>query len=71
MPFADKLDNALIMTVEPGFGGQKFQSQQMSKVKLLREKFPQLNIQVDGGITIENISECAKAGASKFFNPQF
>lgn len=36
----------------------------MSKVRTLREKFPQLNIQVDGGITIDNIEECAVAGAN-------
>lgn len=36
----------------------------MSKVRELRQKFPGLNIQVDGGITIDNISECAEAGAN-------
>lgn len=52
------------MTVEPGFGGQKFQAEQMPKVRLLREKFPRLNVQVDGGITIDNVAECANAGAN-------
>ena len=39
-------------------------SDMMSKVKLLRSKFPDLNIQVDGGVTASNIDECAEAGAN-------
>eukprot|EP00922_Rhytidocystis_sp_ex-Travisia-forbesii_P028530 GHVS01041878.1.p1 GENE.GHVS01041878.1~~GHVS01041878.1.p1 ORF type:complete len:191 (+),score=32.02 GHVS01041878.1:408-980(+) len=48
----------LVMTVEPGFGGQTFMSETMPKVKMARSKFPLLNIQVDGGLT-EDTAECA------------
>src|SRR5207249_3038644 len=61
--FADLL---LIMTVEPGFGGQKFMTDILNKVKQLREKFPTKNIQVDGGVDISNIGSCAQAGANVF-----
>ncbi|GMM36006.1 ribulose-phosphate 3-epimerase [Saccharomycopsis crataegensis] len=60
----DKLDMALVMTVEPGFGGQSFMANMMPKVEKLREKFPQLNIQVDGGLGKGTIGHAATAGAN-------
>ncbi|KAJ8733355.1 hypothetical protein PYW08_001653 [Mythimna loreyi] len=57
-------DMVLIMTVEPGFGGQKFMEDQMTKVKYLRDQYPLLDIEVDGGVGPATISCCANAGAN-------
>jgi len=65
------LDMLLVMTVEPGFGGQKFMQGQMEKVQQAREFIeglpePRAWLQVDGGINLETISTAAQAGADTF-----
>ena len=57
-------DMVLIMTVEPGFGGQKFMASEMPKVRELREKYPDLDIEVDGGLAEGTVDEAAEAGAN-------
>ena len=55
----------LVMTVEPGFGGQKFMTDMMSKVEQLRSLVPDdFDIQVDGGLAADTIDAAAKAGAN-------
>ncbi|RPB23378.1 ribulose-phosphate 3-epimeras-like protein [Terfezia boudieri ATCC MYA-4762] len=61
---AEQPDMVLVMTVEPGFGGQKFQERCMPKVKALREKYPDLDIEVDGGVSLDTIDVAADAGAN-------
>lgn len=65
--YLEKLDMVLVMTVEPGFGGQSFMADMLEKVKIIREKADEINpnllIQVDGGIIPETAKSCINAGA--------
>jgi ribulose-phosphate 3-epimerase len=54
----------LIMTVEPGFGGQKFMASELPKIEALRKRYPDLNIEIDGGVGPANIDQAAEAGAN-------
>jgi ribulose-phosphate 3-epimerase len=64
------LDMVLVMTVEPGFGGQSFMADQMPKVAQVREAVSRLGgeiwVQVDGGVSASTIEQCAEAGADVF-----
>lgn len=69
-PFLDKIDILLIMTVNPGFGGQPFIRETLPKIQQAeywrREKSLNYRIEVDGGITFSTAAECAQAGADTF-----
>ena len=62
-PFLDRLSMVLVMTVEPGFGGQKFMPDMMEKIRVIKKRRPGILIQVDGGINETTIREAALAGA--------
>lgn len=68
VPYLPQLDLALVMTVEPGFGGQKFMADMMPKVRLLREQIneqnPSCELEVDGGINPRTSLMCIEAGAN-------
>lgn len=65
-PYLDEVDGVLVMTVHPGYGGQRFIEDCMSKVTELRRLRPNLNIMVDGGINAETAVIAARAGANQF-----
>jgi ribulose-phosphate 3-epimerase len=70
----DKLDLVLIMSVNPGFGGQSFISEALAKLKLARARIDavrartgrEIRLEVDGGVKVDNIGTIAKAGADTF-----
>lgn len=65
-PYLSKIAMVLVMTVEPGFGGQSFMEDMLPKIKAIREKADEVNpalmIQVDGGIVPETAKKCVDAG---------
>jgi ribulose-phosphate 3-epimerase len=64
--YIEYLDYVLVMTVEPGFSGQSFMYSCISKIEELKEKYPYLDIQVDGGINEKTFDVCLKSGANIF-----
>jgi ribulose-phosphate 3-epimerase len=70
LPYLDQLDLLLIMTVNPGFGGQPFIHEMLPKIQQAaawrRERSLDYHIEVDGGIDCATASECARAGADVF-----
>lgn len=68
IPYLDKVDMILVMTVEPGFGGQPFIEASYERIKAVRamltERGLETDVQVDGGITKENIQSVIAAGAN-------
>ncbi|MDX1554607.1 MAG: ribulose-phosphate 3-epimerase [Xanthomonadales bacterium] len=66
----DQLDLVLLMSVNPGFGGQKFIPQVLEKVRVVREMIDRsgrdVRLEVDGGVKIDNIAEISAAGADTF-----
>ncbi len=69
-PILAEVDQVLVMTVNPGFGGQKFIRSALSAVKQIRgwiqERDLNVDVEVDGGITADTIGEAAQAGANAF-----
>ncbi len=67
-PYLNKIDMLLVMTVEPGFGGQKYLPASTERIRearrLIQEKGLNVDIEVDGGITKENVSTVLEAGAN-------
>ena len=71
MGLIDDIDQVLIMTVNPGFYGSPFLPEMLDKIKKLREFKPDLNIEVDGGITDKTIHLVDKAGANMFVSGSY
>ena len=64
-PYLGEVDEVLVMTVHPGYGGQKFIADGLPKVSWVRERYPSLDIMVDGGVNGDTAEESVKAGANQ------
>ncbi|MCD6682140.1 MAG: ribulose-phosphate 3-epimerase [Burkholderiaceae bacterium] len=70
----DRIDLVLLMSVNPGFGGQKFIASALPKLRATRERIDAhvkqggqpIRLEIDGGVKVENVAECARAGADTF-----
>ena len=67
-PYLEKVDLVLVMTVEPGFGGQKFMADMMPKLKKIRQMLddvnPDCHLEVDGGVDLQTAEICKENGAN-------
>jgi len=75
LPFLDEVSLVLIMTVEPGFGGQAFMNEQVEKIKVLKQEIDKrkldIHIEVDGGINQQTAKICRDAGANAFVSGSY
>jgi ribulose-phosphate 3-epimerase len=70
----DRIDLVLLMSVNPGFGGQKFIASALPKLRATRARIDAhaqnggqpIRLEIDGGVKVENVAECARAGADTF-----
>jgi len=62
--FVDRVDMVLVMTVWPGFGGQKFMDQTVPKIRKVRQKSSTVDVEVDGGLDPQTVKRAAEAGAN-------
>jgi ribulose-phosphate 3-epimerase len=70
-PFLDEVDVVLIMTIEAGFSGQEFMPETVDKIKKIRENFPDLPIEVDGGINDKTAKISRDAGATRLVSTSY
>ncbi len=64
-PYLDRIDSVLVMSVMPGFGGQSFEPEVLSKVRAIRAARPDLRISMDGGINARTADQATEAGATQ------
>ena len=62
-PYGSLLHSVTVMTVEPGFGGQTLKEAPLAKIRQLKQRFPHILVEVDGGVNYETASMCRDAGA--------
>ena len=66
LPYLKACDELLVMTVHPGYGGQKYISECLPKITAVRKRMPRLDVMVDGGVNAETAVLAARAGANQF-----
>lgn len=70
-PFLEEVDMVLVMTIEAGFSGQEFMTETLEKIKAIHEHFPDLPIEVDGGINDKTATLVRDAGATRLVSTSF
>lgn len=70
-PFLDQVDTVLVMTIEAGFSGQEFMTDTIEKIKRIHENFPDLPIEVDGGINEKTAKIATEAGATRLVSTSY
>jgi ribulose-phosphate 3-epimerase len=70
-PFLDQIDVVLVMTIEAGFSGQEFMTETLEKIKTIHENYPDLPIEVDGGINAQTGKIARDAGVTRLVSTSF